>query len=271
MKKSTLALLVLMVLVGCNHSNDELNQGNDNNKEFVDVEKTDEYILKDLVEGTIFVDFYNSSMESEDYQIPLDKARMFNNEKIVIDSESNDAKTINDRLDLRYQENRKLRQEAETRLNEESISFTWANQYLYDIYKTEDYISFSVYSSWFVVPGSGHNNLEIFTFETDTDSLLKDEAVLALHNLSLDDVKAYIIEDFEAEYVDHYGQSVMRHLVDEKPELEQWYDNDVYYRIKPEFAMTVTDSEVVIVLEMFLGLSDTFEAPTIYKIPLNEL
>ncbi|HLV49951.1 MAG TPA: hypothetical protein VKY25_03395 [Erysipelothrix sp.] len=267
MKKILLPLFILILLVGCSQQNND----KANNSVFVRVEKTDEHNLAELVEGTHFNDFYQSSINNEGALLPLDNERMFNNELIVIDSESQDAKAINNQLNERYEGILKVRQEAETSLNDNADYFTWADQYLYDVSSFGDYVSFMVYNSYFAVPGSGTTNLEVYTFNTQDGTLLNNEAVLELHNLNLDDIKAYIMNDFESGPVDHYGQSMMRHLVDDGPDFDSLDENNVYYRLKPEFGMGVNDKDVVIILEMFLGLSGAFDAPSIYRIPLNDL
>jgi len=62
MKKILLPLFTLILLVGCSQQNND----KANNSVFVRVEKTDEHNLGELVEGTHFNDFYQSSINNED-------------------------------------------------------------------------------------------------------------------------------------------------------------------------------------------------------------
>lgn len=100
---------------------------------------------------------------------------------------------------------------------------------------------------------------------------MDDVALLEMLGTNLSDIKEHINLDFVENTIEFYGQETTRNLVESMDEIDDLEDGKIYFRIKPTQNISVSDKYLYIVLEMYLGISKTFDAPIIYSIDLTKL
>ena len=268
--------LICLLLIGCTMSDNPKESDThkeDVTKELVYVDKTDGYDFESIMEEGGFSEEFemNFRFESE-FELPvIDQNKMFDNEKIYVNMDSKDAQIINQKLKEDYLVNEGERTTSKDKILAGELGFGWQSQYLYEMYENDELVSFTVYSSKIIVPGHGSYNLDSYVFRKSDAMLLNQDEVLDSIGTNIERVKEYINEDFTSNKISYYGESTIRNLVDDISDENTLEQNNIYFRIKPEYAFTVSETDVYIVLEMYVGISGTFESPIIYRIPINKL
>lgn len=281
-KKLITVVLIVLLLIGCTSDglDDTPKDDNESNvvtekeaSEYVYVHQQDEYDLKSLMnESGLSSEFEMSFKFESEFDLPkIQKDRMFENEEIYIDLDSEDADKIQNMLKDSYTENAALRALESKKILEKASAFQWYAQHLYETYQTDDTVSFTVYHSRTGYPGESSYGLESFTFNKSDGSLMDDVALLEMLGTNLSDIKEHINLDFVENTIEFYGQETTRNLVESMDEIDDLEDGKIYFRIKPTQNISVSDKYLYIVLEMYLSISGTFDAPIIYSIDLTKL
>lgn len=207
----------------------------------------------------------------EDYpNIFHSEDKLLVNEEIDLNLDSSDANAVRLILKTRFNDFMNVRKNTESKLKKGEFPLVWKSQHLYETYSHDLVDSFIVYTSEMVLPGEGGYNLESYAFSNSDSKKLDHSEILALLNTDLSKIESHIQKDFDVNLVDFYGVETKRNLV-ESMSVGELEENNIYYRIKPENGLAVTDTDLYVLLEMYVGLSDNFWNAIIYQIPLNEL
>lgn len=265
MKRTEIKLLImsliLLMLSACMQSEDSPQNGNQTDV-IAYVKSTDEINLKSILEAQDLLEDYPNIFHSED--------KLLVNEEIDLNLNSSDANAVRLILKTRFEDFMNVRKNTESKLKKGEFPLVWKSQHLYETYSHDLVDSFIVYTSEMVLPGEGGYNLESYAFSNSDSKKLDHSEILALLNTDLSKVESHIQKDFDVNLVDFYGVETKRNLV-ESMSVDKLEENNIYYRIKPENGLAVTDTDLYVLLEMYVGLSDEFWNAIIYKIPHNEL
>lgn len=265
--------LVLVMLGACSQPETLPETGDGDQRDVIAyVKSTDEMDLKSLLEAQDLLDTYQDVLHFEiEFDLPkVDEDKLLVNEEIDLNLDSSDAEAVRKILKTRFDDFMSVRKNTESKLKEGADGVLWPSQHLYGTYSHELLDSFIVYTSEMVLPGESSYNLESYAFSNTDSKQLNHSEILALLNTDLSKVESYIQNDFDENLIQFYGAETKRNLVDSMS-VDKIEENNIYFRIKPENGLALTDTDLYVLLEMYAGISDAFESAIIYKIPLDGL
>ncbi len=218
------------------------------------------------------LDTYQDVLHFEiEFDLPkVDEDKLLVNEEIDLNLDSSDAEAVRKILKTRFDDFMSVRKNTESKLKECADGVLWPSQHLYGTYSHELLNSFIVYTSEMVLPGESSYNLESYAFSNTDSKQLNHSEIFALLNTDLSKVESYIQNGFDENLIQFYGAETKRNLVDSMS-VDKIEENNIYFRIKPENGLALTDTDLYVLLEMYAGISDAFESAIIYKIPLDGL
>lgn len=275
MKKLLLVFLLSLLSVGCTITPKDTSHGIeklDQSKDYVFVKGSDSFNLEAILKDKgMFEDTKNSfefDFEFDDQDI--DDEKLLLNEEIVVNLNSKDAQELQLKLNKIYEANKETREKGLESIKNNDISFGWQSSHLKDYETTDDYFSFSTYSSSMVVPGEGRFTLNAYTLRLSDGKLLSNEEVLALKDIDMKVLTESIKKDFKDNKIEIYGEKMGRELVTDVPsDLDG--SNVLYFRIKPEHGIMINEEEVTVILEQYLGLSGEFSLPITYEVEIQDI
>lgn len=269
MAKKLLVLLMCLTLVGCIQQpkdNQDIEKPTlvdkvDTNKDYIYVETTDEHDLRSIIEKSHF----NSEWVS------FDADRKLLNQKIRINIDSEDARNVENELSDKYLQNKDLRAKASNDILNEASFFRWNSQYIYETYESENSVSVFVYTEELYYPGHKLVSVDSYVFNKSEGKLLTNNEILELAGTSASKIEEYIVNDFNENTVTTDGKDMTRKLVKSVQDIQRDAMDIAYYRIKLEKGLIISDNDVYVILEQYLGIDDDFNTPSVYKISLKDI
>lgn len=268
MKKLIMVLWITLALVGCSSTPSEKPT-----TPRVYVDGNDGLELDALMqEGGLSEQYESSFTFDSGFELPqISQDQLFLNESIKVEIDSAEAAKLQKTLSDNYDQYLEVRSDAKDIILAQETPWEWSSQHLYDVYETDHLLSFTVYDSWLMYPGHAYYSLSSYAFSKETGDLLEMDDVLESLDTNLETVISYIKEDFANNPIDYYGETAMRYLDDSIKEGTEIPANTLYFRIKPDSTIAVTDSEIYLVLELYLEFNGSYSVPILYKIQRTDL